>query len=142
MRHALQRRARFFISTSRSPLRSQAAWSISVGYALGRRSTVPGFGEGAISDAIRGRSPMAKKRKAVKRKTVRRTVSKKTWSRPAFKFVASYNPIMDQVTDRRIETQSRLEELTKKYQSEGMTLKEARQQARLVCPALAIVARA
>jgi hypothetical protein len=74
---------------------------------------------------------MAKKRKAVKRKKVRR--SKKTWSRPAFKFVESYNPIMDKLTDRGIETQPRLEELTKKYQSEGMTLKAAQQRARLVC---------
>jgi hypothetical protein len=69
---------------------------------------------------------MTKKRKAVKRKKVRRTVPKKTWSRPAFKFVASF-------PDRGIETQPRFEELTKKYQSEGMTLKAAQQRARLVC---------
>jgi hypothetical protein len=76
-----------------------------------------------------GRKPMTKKRKAVKRKKAT-PVSKKKWSRPVFKFV---DPIMDRLTDRGIELQPRFEELTKTYQSEGLTLKAARQRAKLVC---------
>ena len=65
---------------------------------------------------------MTKKRKAVKGKKARRTLSKKTWGLPALKSIRFGELV-------QFEEQGLLEELTKQYQSGGMTLEAARQRA-------------
>jgi hypothetical protein len=63
-------------------------------------------------------------------RVVKKTRSKTTKRKSAARKAKSYNPQTGKLTGRAIGAEKRLEMLTQRYQSEGMSAQDARQRAR------------